>query len=275
MNGHARLALAAALTLGLIAPVRAEGTARDAARAERFDRAHGTVSPAPVSTRVELATALFALSEVSRSFDQSGNGDAEYWMKTTRDFVRTGRGLGSGLHSLSHSMNPGPLAAAIGGVGAGLSALSEAGNGDAHYWMGRTRDTAQRIKGAGQQLDTIAASLAASPAPETVPAGAVLMALAQVASTLEYAGHGDAEYWMRTTRNFVRVGRGVGRGLALVAGSVPSPLNAVLSASAVQLTNLSEAGNGTADYWMARARGVAEQVRGHGQSLHDIALNLP
>lgn len=275
MERPERLALAATLTLLLGAPAMALGP-RDAARAELFSRMPGTATPAPASTRVELATALRALGEVSRSFNHGGTGDAEYWMKTTRDFVRSGRGLGQAMQTVSRAMNPGPLSAAIGGVGAGLAGLNQAGNGDAHFWMARARETALRISGAGEQLDTIAASLTSSPVgAETVPAGAVLEALSQVAATLDEGGHGDAQYWMRTTRNFVHVGHGVGRGLLLIAGGTPEPLRAVLTAMGGQLTRLSEAGTGTADYWMARARGVAEQVRGHGQSLHDIALNLP
>lgn len=257
------------LSLALTAPVLADDVAR-------FQALHGTDTAPAASTRIELATALRSLGEVSRSFDYGGNGDAEFWMKVTRDFVRSGRALGGGMQTLARSMQPGPVAAAISAVGANLSTLSQAGNGDAYYWMARAKETSQRISSAGQQLDTIAASLVASASgAETVPAGAVLVALAQVAGSLDYAGHGDAEYWMRTTRNFVRIGRGVGRGLALVSGGVPSPLNAVLTATANQLTGLSEAGNGTADYWMARARGVAEQVRGHGSALNDIANNLP
>lgn len=272
MKNLARLALAALLSVSMVHPA----VASDATRAARFEQVNGKEASPKAFTRVDLATALRSLGEVSRSFDYAGNGNAEFWMKITRDFVRSGRALGAGMQTLARSMNPGPLSAAISGVGANLGSLSAQGQGDAYFWMARAKETAQRISGAGQQLDTIAASLTSTAnGAESVPAGAALMALAQVAYSLDYAGHGDAEYWMRTTRNFVRVGRGVGRGVSLVSGGLPSPLNAVLAATANQLTNLSEAGNGTADYWMARARGVAEQVRGHGQSLNDIAVNLP
>ena len=265
------IALAATLSLAMLSPVRAD----DAARAANFVRMNGKDAAAVASTRIELAVSLRALGEVSRSFDFGGNGTADFWMKITRDFVRGGRALGQGMQTVARAMNPGPVAAAIGGVGANLGALNEGGNGDAYYWMARAKDTAQRITSAGQQLDTIAASLQSTPAPETVPAGAVLMALAQVAGSLDQGGNGDAQYWMRTTSDFVHLGRGVGRGLSLVAGTVPSPLNAVLNATASQLTALNEGGNGTADYWMARARGVADQVRGHGQTLAEIAQTLP
>jgi hypothetical protein len=267
----------ATLALALIvtaAPLAAQTPDRDATRAARFEALNGAPQPGH-STRVELATALRALAEVSRSFDHGGTGDAEFWMKCTRDFVRSGRGVGRAMQTLARSMGPGPVSAAIGGVGASLATLSDGGTGDAHYWMARTKEVSTRIRATGEQLDTIAASLAAGPAAETVPLAALLDGFAEVAFTLDQGGHGDAEYWMRTTRNFAHVGRGIGRGVSVAAAGTPEPLNSVLRSMAAQLAALNEGGTGSSQYWMARARGIAEQVRGTGTALREMAYSLP
>ena len=265
------LALAA---LVAATPVFAQG-ARDAARTDNFARLNGTSTPA-ASSQLETGTALRALAEISRAFDYGGNGDADYWMKCTRDYVKSGRGLGSAMVTLSRAMKPGPLAASISGVGAGLYGLDGAGNGDANYWMMRTKEVSQRIRAAGDQLDGIAGSLQGTPAgTETVSVSAALQSLTEVAYSLDYSGRGDAEYWMRTTRNFAFIGRATGRALAMVASGAPAPLNGVLNAMTGQLTNINEAGNGNSDYWMARAQGVAQLVKSSGQSLASIAASLP
>lgn len=250
------------------APARED---RDAARAANFA---ALSAPKDHSTRIDTATALRALGQVARSFDSGGTGDAEYWMKTTKDFARSGRGVGRAMQTVARAMGPGAVAAAVGGTGASLVSLDWGGSGDAYYWMARTKETAQRIGAAGQQLDAIAAALA-SGQPQTVPLGALLDALAQVSFTLDHSGRGDAEYWMKTARNFAHVARGIGRGVAAAAAGTPEPLGGVLRAMADALGQISEAGTGNADYWMARARGVAEQVKGTGQALREMAMSLP
>ena len=262
------------LSLGLaVCPPTSFAADRDAKRVEKFEALNGTGDPSqPLQTTVGLGTALSALAQVTTAFDQSGTGDVEYWMKTARDYGRAAQALGGALSRLGSSMEPGPVAAAVAGMGGQLVSVSYAGHGDVHYWMARVKSICATVRGVGQQMNTMAASCGAN--GPTVRGGAVLQGLAIVAESVDCGGNGDVEYWMKTTRSFCQIGHGVGRGVDLVAGSVPAPLDGVLRGLGAQFGGLSSAGTGSVQYWMARARGVSEQMSGLSNSLNQIASSL-
>ncbi len=203
---------------------------------------HGDTASALAHASVPLQGALYALQRVTTGFDVSGNGNVDFWMKTTRDFALWGQ----------------------------LPTLSEGGHGNVHYWMARAESVASMVQGAGNQLYALANGAGA----ETAPLAAVVAGLGHVAGSVDYSGEGNADYWMRTTRNFCFLGRAVGRGLDAVASFAPPALQGLLGSYAGQLQGLSEAGTGNVHYWMARAQDVAEHVRSVGQALKNLAPHL-
>ncbi|MBI3890503.1 MAG: hypothetical protein HY303_03130 [Candidatus Wallbacteria bacterium] len=276
MNCKTAIVTLATGILALTPLFAAQQPAREAARAASFAKLYGTGDgPIQVHPLMPLSVALGAYALVADGFDESGRGDAEYWMKTTRDFGIAARAFGSAVRDAGRSMQPGPVSAAVSGLGARLLGVDWGGSGDANFWMLRATAIAQKVRDAGRLLRQVAQ--AAGPgdsAQSVVPAAAVIEGLGRVAACPDYSGNGDAYYWMRTTRDFAQLGRAAGRALLAVSGDGSDPLTVVLRGMSQQLTSLDDSGTGDANFWMARARGIAEQMEGNARSLHDIASNL-
>lgn len=248
------------------APVTEDGALE---RARRFADLHRADAPG-MTAPMPLATALNALATTAEGFDYSGRGDVDYWLRTAEDFAASGRALGRAFERVSFHMDQGPVAAAVGAIGAQLSTLKAGTRGDVYYWMNRTKEIAQRVEGAAQQIRAIAGGLT----QETIAVSTTLEALAEVIASTDYSGRGDADYWLRATRNFCFIGRACGRGVQQVVGSLQEPIATVISTFANQLLALSEAGRGDVNYWLARAQATAEQMEGVSVALIQIARRL-
>jgi len=173
---------------------------------------------------------------------------------------------------VAHSiLSDAPLRAALGSAGQQLQRLDHTGYGDVTYWRLRARRFAETVRNAGQQLDSVAASV--TPA-QTVSLRTALVALAEAAYGMSSQGQGDVGYWRRATRNLALLGAGFGRGIKIIAGETGSPLSAILGSMANQLTRLSYDGYGDVHYWLAKASGVADQIRSQATVLVDTANGI-
>ncbi len=277
---HKTTALTLISTVLTLAPLAAgtldARTPREARRADAFVALHGTGDgPQQPAARMPLGQALRAYALVSQGFDYSGRGDASYWMRSARNCGISARALGAAIRNLGQSMHTGPISGAISGLGSQLLAIDWSGTGDASFWMGRTRAICQKAIDVGQLLEQMSQANPGNGSPDgTVRTAYVLEGLARIAASPDQSGNGDAYFWMKTTRDFVRIGRATGRALASLVGDGNDPLTVVLRSMATQLQALDDMGTGDAHYWMARAGAVAEQMEGFARSLADIAANL-
>jgi hypothetical protein len=132
-----------------------------------YNRARGTAQqlnilaqslPAAGNPTMPLSVALGGFASVCTNFDYSGEGNVDYWLRTTENFANFGRALGSGVDYLAAGA-PAPLGGVLASVASQLKGVSGAGNGNVDYWMARAQGVTQQIQAAGKSLLSVAQSL--------------------------------------------------------------------------------------------------------------------
>jgi hypothetical protein len=215
---------------------------------------------------VALADALKAFALVTDGFNYGGTGDVQYWMKSAKDFGKSGAALGNALQHVVRNTH-GSAATAVKALGAQLAGLDWGGNGDVNYWMLRTKEICQSVRRVGSDLRRIANSAGAT----NVSDGRVLYGFSRVCLSIDYSGTGVVEYWMKTTKDFAMIGRATGNGLDTLVTDSENPVNEVVRDIAHQLKSLNEGGHGDVYYWMGRARTMADRITSLGRSLETLS----
>jgi hypothetical protein len=265
---------------GIKRTLSADSVADAVARAESqvapvvsFARLHGVESVRSVrGATVPLATALEALSGLARGLDHSGHGDVDYWFRAATDLARTGRAIGKQVVAVGRTMPDDATARIVIQTGVQLSKVQASGTGDVDYWLASTKGIADQLASAGAMLSAIASASSAS--TQGVPLRTLLEGFTAVAKSVDAAGTGTVDFWMRCAQDGAQVSRAVGKQLKAVSATAPAGISAALAAVSGLFSGVQASGSGTVDYWLARATAIARQVHGHADMLTAIAQQV-
>jgi hypothetical protein len=188
-------------------------------------------------------------------------------MRTASDFATYGQALGRSLYNFS-AYAPASLRPILGAIAPQLTSLDSSGNGDATYWMQRTQALATTIAQACQQITSLETAPDAS---QPMPVGPTLGALAALAASEDYAGTGDVNYWLKTAQDAGMLANAIGTALQQVAASSAEPMASYLRQLANSFSQVSYAGTGDVNYWMAYDQNIVQQVHSLGQSLQQLS----
>lgn len=246
---------------------------RDALRPARFAALHSVHVPPPATRgTISAATTLEALGGVAQGLTVAGHGDVDYWFRAATDLARTGRALGRAVVAVGRAMGDDAIARLVVQQGTQLTALQATGTGDVDYWLATAKSAGDQLAGAGAMLAQLGAASAAS--SQGLRLRVALDALVAVARSVDAAGTGTLDFWLRATEHNATVAQSVARQLKVVAAAAPPGTAPLLLAIAGLFSGVTASGHGTVDYWLARAAAAARQVRAHADTLEKTAHEL-
>jgi hypothetical protein len=216
---------------------------------------------------ITTSSALQALGDIPPGVDYSGNGDANYWMRTASDFSAYGHALGQSLYNVS-AYAPASLRPIIAAIAPQLTSMDPSGTGDATYWMQRTTALATTFSQACQQLTSLERAPDAS---QPMPVGPTLGALAALAASEDYSGTGDVNFWCKTARDAGMLANAIGTAVQQVAASSAEPMASYLRGLGNSFSQVNYAGTGDVNYWLAQDQNIVQQVHSLGQSLQQLS----